>query len=636
MVDTIDLFRKLGSGAKFDLKRFRDDADQFQMVHKKTTDCISKNDAIDFDALDFFGNSTAPLSSKENANCSKEKTRKRQRRKSKTEEDEDCVEKVKDVSEGENSTKKKKKKKKGSILDESNDQTNDDITIMKKKKKKKAMGTSDNDDDEGEKQEKTKSEKQTREKLIEQQKEKINIFRKQHRITVHGADIPDPIESFSDLKRFKVSQTLLKNLQGNSYEEPTPIQMQAIPILIQQRELLACAPTGSGKTLSFILPLLHHLKEPKKFGLRAVVVSPTRELAQQIHREFVRMNEGLGLKIHVLTKAKASTIANSKTNHFDILVATPNRLVHLLQQDPPALQLSSVEWLVLDEGDKLFEEGDAGFRDQVAAIFQACDNPQIRHTLFSATLANNVEEWSKLHLDNVIRINIGARNAATDTVEQELVFVGQESGKLLAMRQIILRGFQPPVLVFVQSKDRAKELFNELIYDGLNVDVIHADRTQLQRENVVKSFRAGKIWILIATELMGRGIDFKGVNMVVNYDFPPTAVSYIHRIGRTGRAGRKGRAVTFFTEDDKINLRSIANVMRSSGCEIPEWMLQIKNPNKRTKKKLSKNPIERDQIKTSSKYDIQKSKQRKQMIEHSKTKKKDNNEEASTKDTDGK
>jgi ATP-dependent RNA helicase DDX52/ROK1 len=136
------------------------------------------------------------------------------------------------------------------------------------------------------------------------------------------------------------------------------------------------------------------------------------------------------------------------------------------------------------------------------------------------------------------------------------------------MRQLIAEGLRPPVLVFLQSKDRAKELFHELVYDGINVDVIHAERTQEQRDAVIRKFRSGEIWVLICTDLMARGIDFKGVNMVINYDLPQSAVSYIHRIGRTGRAGRRGLSVTFFTEADMDSLRSVANVMRLSGCEV--------------------------------------------------------------------
>jgi ATP-dependent RNA helicase DDX52/ROK1 len=134
------------------------------------------------------------------------------------------------------------------------------------------------------------------------------------------------------------------------------------------------------------------------------------------------------------------------------------------------------------------------------------------------------------------------------------------------------------VLIFVQSIDRAKELFHELVYDGINVDVIHSERTQAQRDAIVASFRAGRIWFLIATELLSRGMDFKSISTVINYDFPQSSVSYIHRIGRAGRAGRPGSAVTLFTKEDVAHLRTIAQVMRSSGCDVPDWMLALKKP----------------------------------------------------------
>ncbi|MBN3325204.1 SYNRG protein, partial [Atractosteus spatula] len=325
----------------------------------------------------------------------------------------------------------------------------------------------------------------------------------------------------------------------------------------------------------------------------------------------------------------------------DILVTTPNRLIYLLKQDPPAVDLGSVEWLVVDESDKLFEDGKTGFRDQLATIFLACTCPQVRRAMFSATFAADVEQWCQLNLDSMVSVSIGqstrhsetglqfelaaccvdrgasvlvssatvgsqqawathrellklsegvgfrvhmihkgadaakkfgpksakkfdpsllqcslsmqdfipgpmpsqsrefspvqrraavSRNSAAETVEQELLFVGTENGKLLAMRDLVKKGFHPPVLVFVQSIERARELFHELVYEGINVDVIHAERTQQQRDNVVSSFRAGKIWVLICTALLARGIDFKGVNLVINYDFPASAVEYIHRI----------------------------------------------------------------------------------------------------------
>lgn len=199
------------------------------------------------------------------------------------------------------------------------------------------------------------------------------------------------------------------------------------------------------------------------------------------------------------------------------------------------------------------------------------------------------------------------------SVQQKLLYTGNEHGKLVALRDLFKKSFSPPVLLFVQSKERAKELFAELIYDGMNVDAIHADRTPQQRNNAVKCFRKGETWILICTELMGRGIDFKGVNLVINYDFPNSAVAYIHRVGRTGRAGRKGEAITFFTDDDKPSLRSIANVIREAGCEVPEYALKLKKTNKVERKRMEKQERKRKTIRTTPKDVLEMAKKRKLM-----------------------
>uniref|UniRef100_G3RPH9 RNA helicase n=1 Tax=Gorilla gorilla gorilla TaxID=9595 RepID=G3RPH9_GORGO len=272
--------------------------------------------------------------------------------------------------------------------------------------------------------------------------------------------------------------------------------------------------------------------------------------------------------------------------------------------------------------DKLFEDGKTGFRDQLASIFLACTSHKVRRAMFSATFAYDVEQWCKLNLDNVISVSIGARNSAVETVEQELLFVGSETGKLLAMRELVKKGFNPPVLVFVQSIERAKELFHELIYEGINVDVIHAERTQQQRDNTVHSFRAGKIWVLICTALLARGIDFKGVNLVINYDFPTSSVEYIHRIGRTGRAGNKGKAITFFTEDDKPLLRSVANVIQQAGCPVPEYIKGFQKLLSKQKKKMIKKPLERESISTTPKCFLEKAKDKQKKVTGQNSKKK--------------
>ena len=320
---------------------------------------------------------------------------------------------------------------------------------------------------------------------------------------------------------------------------------------MEGRDLLACAPTGSGKTIAYVLPILHRLKIPSKRGCRALIVVPTRELAEQVYREIKKLAEGRKFVIQHLTK-----LPSPQEDHrvhllrCDILITTPLRLVHELQED--RIRLDRVESLVLDEADKLLE---LGFLEQIDEILVACTLGSLQKVLFSATLPPKVEELAKTFMNNPIRIMIGLKNAASDTIRQRLIFVGQEEAKLYTIRQLVKEGLRPPILVFVQSIDRAKELFHELIYEGIRVDVIHSDRTQAQREMIIKNFRLGNIWLLIATDLMARGMDFKGINCVINYDFPQSTTSYIHRIGRTGRAGRPGEAITLFTTEDAVYLR---------------------------------------------------------------------------------
>nr|XP_045588644.1 probable ATP-dependent RNA helicase DDX52 isoform X1 [Procambarus clarkii] len=469
---------------------------------------------------------------------------------------------------------------------------------------------------------KKKKKKDSKQKQLELHKEQVNHLRKKHGIHVWGADIPEPMDSFEKLlDRYGVHETLVSNLRSQGFASPTSIQMQAWPLMLQGREVLGCAPTGSGKTAAFLVPLLHQLGGPQRKGFRAVVLSPTRELAKQTHRECVRLSEGLGIRAFIISNVSKAVekFGPQSAQKFDVLVTTPNRLVYLLKEDNgPPLNLSNVEWLIVDESDRLFEAGVHGFRDQLAVVYQACTGSNIKRALFSATFAHEVQHWCKLNLNNVAMVSVGIRNTASEDVKQDLMFCGDESGKLLALRDIFRKGYEPPVLLFVQTKERAKELFKELIYDNIMVDAIHADRTQLQRDNVVRAFRERKIWVLICTELMARGIDFKGVNLVINYDFPPSAVSYIHRVGRTGRAHHQGHAITFWTMDDKPYLRSVAQVIQSSGQEVPSWMLELKKPRKRERKKLSTQQPERGHVSQGVLYEQLDKRRRREMVKKSK------------------
>jgi len=485
------------------------------------------------------------------------------------------------------------------ILDQEEDITLiGEITTMKKKKKKKKQ-------------------KRENDQIKEIYDEKVNHFRNVNKIHLQGSDVPTPVSEWIQLcERYSISEAMLNNI---SYNHPTPVQMQTIPLMLENREVLSCAPTGSGKTAAFLIPILHSLKSPRNGGYRAVIIVPTKELAVQIEQECLKFCQGLGLRPHLLGKVKSEKSQPHKVMH-DILITPPNRLVYMLQHDPPLVKLKTVEWLIIDEADKLFEAGVTGFREQLATIYKACVGPAIRRAMFSATLGQEVQTWCKLNMDNLVSVRVGAVNAATETIEQKLLYCGSEHGKLVAFRALVEAGLSPPVLIFVQTKERAQELFKELLYDGIHVDVIHSDRSEQQRENTVLAFRSGGIWVLICTELMGRGIDFKGVNLVINYDFPPSAVSYIHRIGRTGRAGKNGTAITYFTESDRPVLKAIAQVMRNSGCEVPEYMLHMKT-SRDIKKKLENSAPNRTSISTESKYDREKRLKKADMVKATKKRK---------------
>uniref|UniRef100_A0A182S7N0 Probable ATP-dependent RNA helicase DDX52 n=1 Tax=Anopheles maculatus TaxID=74869 RepID=A0A182S7N0_9DIPT len=485
----------------------------------------------------------------------------------------------------------------------------------------------------GDEQQRSRKSKGSKKKVIdavkiEQQKvSRLNQLRKELKIHVkksrYSPEVPNIIETFDQLSTdFGVTSRLVSNITA-CYSTPTPVQMQAIPVLMKSISLHAYAPTGSGKTAAFLIPILHHLKKPMKCGFRALIICPTRELAKQIQREALRLGDEMNLRTHVIQTVddpKKSDYSFSSGRSYDILVTTPNRICYLLTQSPPKIDLSNIQWVVIDEADKLFEDSKHSFREQLDTVITACNNPAKTVALFSATQTREVNEWVAKNIPSRIRFSVGLMNGAVDLVEQKLLFTGTESGKLLAFRELVAQGLHPPVLVFVQSKDRAQQLFTELIYDGLNVDVIHADRTQRERDNVVRAFREGKIWILICTELMSRGIDFKGVNLVINFDFPPSTISYVHRIGRTGRAGRPGKAITFFTKDDTVNLKSIAHLIKSAGGEVPDYMLQLHGSSKKIRDNVARKAPKRAAIRTLPTFEYQQLQRKKRFVSKSKGK----------------
>ncbi|KAG5436901.1 hypothetical protein PCANB_001654 [Pneumocystis canis] len=424
--------------------------------------------------------------------------------------------------------------------------------------------------------------------------DEIREFRRMFRIRVAGNDVPHPIMTFSAMnEQLHFPNFIRKNLKKYGFDIPTPIQMQAIPISALGRDLFVCSPTGSGKTLAFVIPMLLDLKKHSNEGFRALIITPTKDLSKQ------RLSNGRNFKICHLRK---STISNVSKSIYDIIISTPQMILKAIFEKN--LNYKSVRHLILDEGDRLFDHDFLEQTNKLIPLFSL----NVRKSLFSATIPSSVENFMKKIMNNPIRVIAWKKDTAMDTIEQTLVHVGSEEGKIIALRQLIHEGgLQPPALIFVQSVERANELYNELKFERLNIDVMHSERSQAQRDLLIHKFKQGEIFILICTDIMSRGIDFKGVALVINYDFPVSVQSYIHRIGRTGRAGRFGKAITYFSASDIKYLRSIVHVMKRSGSKVPEWMTHLlPKISKKTKQKLKQAPPKRASIRTISIYDKKK------------------------------
>jgi ATP-dependent RNA helicase DDX52/ROK1 len=458
--------------------------------------------------------------------------------------------------------------------------------------------------------------------------------------------IPDPIQSFApDLyeryPRFGDALDRILRVLTEEFKAPTPtaVQCQAIPLLLEGVfDILACAPTGSGKTFAYVLPLLMSARS-------GVVLVPTRELAEQVARvasHFVRGQHALNYRIRRLchpgdvTKWWQDSASMKSTSAEDVqkpeqrapaesqpllVIATPLTAVHAYEhavQNTVAERCSpfptTSAMVILDEADRLLEPSLAPAVDRLlSVILQAypvretsVERPRIH--FFSATLPPNADELARSVCLSPLRINIEAKGGmvrAVDAVLQSLRFCGAagSQGKLLALRQMVMDGYEiePPALIFVATQRACEAVAKELRFALLQrllktteqlpnilrekqaqllatrVGALHAALDRDQRHRVLARFLIGEVFFLVCTDLVARGIDFKCVNTVINYDIPVDGVTYVHRIGRTGRNGRTGKAVTFFCTDQAAQARTCANVMRLSGQgeRVPEWLLQL-------------------------------------------------------------
>ncbi|KAI1384090.1 P-loop containing nucleoside triphosphate hydrolase protein [Hypoxylon trugodes] len=424
-------------------------------------------------------------------------------------------------------------------------------------------------------------------------------------------------------------------------------------------DFLAVAPTGSGKTLAFLIPAINTILRrragdaaQKEHILEVVVVAPTRELAHQIVNEGRKLAQGTGVKIVGMKKgmqiptegqpegdssdeegSESEQEAESSddnaedgkprkvgpTTKTDILITTPMLLRNYLK----SRTLPTVKSLILDEADVLL---DPLFREQTLGIWSACTNQSLRLTCWSATMGSNVEGLILEQLKSrgpsqsaipLVRLVVGLKDTAVPSINHKLIYTATEQGKLFALRQLLhpkasddsMPKMRLPFLVFTQSIERATALHDELKFDiaaeaggSSRIAALHSSLSDSARSNIVARFRAGEIWVLITTDLLMRGIDFRGVNGVINYDIPTSAAAYVHRVGRTGRAGHEGGvAVTFYTTEDVAHLKSIANVIalsekqagKSSEEGVPKWLMDsLPKVGKEEKKKLKQRGVE--------------------------------------------
>ena len=391
---------------------------------------------------------------------------------------------------------------------------------------------------------------------------------------------------------------VLEALIPLGYEQPTPIQEQAIPHVLNGRDVMGIAQTGTGKTAAFSLPLVHHLAHNMMHGRavpRVLVLTPTRELAAQIDDNVKAYAKNV--------KVRTALIFGGVSQHrqvaqlrkgADVLVATPGRLLDLCNQG--LLSLEWIEFLVLDEADTML---DMGFIHDIRRVIAML--PEKRQSLFfSATMPDSIVKLSKTILTDPIRVEVARVSSAAETVEQRMMFVSQGAKRDLLV-QLLNQPEVETALVFTRTKYGADKVVRYLKKNDIRGEAIHGNKSQPQREKAMNAFRKGKIRVLVATDIAARGIDVEGVSHVINFEIPNISETYVHRIGRTGRAGREGVAISMVNEGDERNhMRDIVRLIKR---DIPlekdhQWHLDL--PEIKADSKTHKVPKEGDDQKQPS------------------------------------
>ncbi|WP_298329825.1 DEAD/DEAH box helicase, partial [Asticcacaulis sp.] len=369
--------------------------------------------------------------------------------------------------------------------------------------------------------------------------------------------------TFKDLG---LSASLLSTLEKEGYHTPTPIQAQAIPILLNKHDLLGIAQTGTGKTAAFALPILHHILSnriiPAPRSCRVLVLSPTRELATQIADSFKAYSKGLGLQIAtIFGGVKYGPQYKALQGGIDILVATPGRLIDHIEQK--TIDLKAVEHLVLDEADQMLDMGFIKPIRQVASRLPA----QRQNLFFSATMPKEIAGLANELLTNPKKVEITPEATTAERVTQQVIFIEQQRKRAL-LSELYADEKLARTLIFTRTKRGADRVAAYLQAGGVEAAAIHGDKNQSQRERALQAFKAGRVRALVATDIAARGIDVDNVTHVINYELPFVAEAYVHRIGRTARAGKEGHSITLVADDERKLLKDIERITRQ---RIPSW-----------------------------------------------------------------
>lgn len=401
--------------------------------------------------------------------------------------------------------------------------------------------------------------------------------------------------TFKDLG---IIEPILKALTAEGYTNPTPIQEQAIPILLKGKDLLGCAQTGTGKTAAFAIPILQHLyldrdRNKGQHRIKALVVTPTRELAIQIDESFTSYGKHTGIKNTVIfggVKQGSQTTAIRKG--IDILIATPGRLLDLINQG--FISLQHIEYAVLDEADQML---DMGFIHDIKKIIAKL--PTKRQSLFfSATMPKDIVELSRKILGDFEQVTVRPEQATAEKVAQGLYMVSKKNKPKLLVHLINERPADS-VLVFSRTKHGANKIVKVLDKAGISSAAIHGNKSQAARQKALNEFKEGKSKVLIATDIAARGIDVEELSLVINYDLPNVPETYVHRIGRTGRAKASGIAISFCDIEERPYLRDIEKLIKQSVPRMPEHQFVDDDSSEEAEDERPARPVQNQRPKTS-------------------------------------